>query len=81
MNRFEFRPDITSIFDTMIAIKIATFFPGKCYTVSYGESRFGILEVHRVSSDFTICDMAPESGIKISLSRSWFDIFAMNNSS
>ena len=53
---------------SLVAVKIPTFCPVNSYTVSYGELYIRFLEVRHFFSEFTICDMAPESAITVFLS-------------
>ena len=58
LNTFEYKPDIMSIFDnvtgynlflmSLIAAPMNTCCEGKSFTVSYGDSYFGVLEFHQI---------------------------------
>ena len=91
LNRFLFGTVIRAIFDNIV---LCSFLSLLCYPCQ--SPRFvpvivllsptvtlvsAFLRFVMFSSEFTICDVAPESAINVSLSCPWFDFFVINSSS
>ena len=88
INEFACRPGIISVSYNTIQwnlpscfwylMTISTFCPSEGSTVYYGHWSSWIKYVYNVFYVVTICDVAPESAINISLSSFWLEHFAIN---